>query len=114
VVWLIGYYSDEEVVEMGGEGGDLTFFIVVILGLGVFLFLPQFMSRRRQKQREASLKVGDRVVTVGGLIGEITYLNFEANLARIKVAEGVELSILPGGIGGQHSEPGRAGDGDRT
>ena len=96
---------------MIGEGGDLTFFIVVIVGLGVFLFLPQWMARRRQKQREANLKVGDRVVTVGGFIGEITHLDFEANVARIKLAEDIELSIVPGAIGGKRTEVGAADEG---
>jgi preprotein translocase subunit YajC len=89
---------------MGGEGGDLTFFIVLLVGLGVFMFLPQWMARRRQKQREANLKVGDRVVTIGGFIGVITYLSFENNLARIRLAEGVELEILPGAISGKRSD----------
>ena len=93
---------------MLGEGGDLTFWIVIIIGMAVFLFLPQWMARRRQKQREANLKVGDHVVTIGGFIGEITYLDFESNTARIKLAEGVELSILPGAISGQRTEAGSA------
>jgi preprotein translocase subunit YajC len=99
---------------MGGEGADLTFWIIVIVGLGVFMFLPQWMARRRQKQREADLRVGDRVVTIGGFIGQLTYLDLESNTARIKLAEGVELSILPGAISGKRADVEGDGKGGRS
>ena len=90
---------------MIGQSADWSFWLIVIIAMGAFLFLPQLMARRRQKRREQDLKVGDRVVTIGGFIGELTYLDFEKNLARIKLAEGVELHILPGAISGKQTEP---------
>jgi preprotein translocase subunit YajC len=73
--------------------------------MGAFLFLPQMMARRRRKKREEDLKVGDEVITIGGFIGELTYLDFEENLARIRLAEGVELRVLPGAISGKQTAP---------
>lgn len=90
---------------MPGQDGGWLFWVVVIGGLVVFLFLPQWMARRRQRKREESLRVGDNVMTIGGLIGELTYVDFEANIARIKLAEGVEIRILPGAISGKRATP---------
>ncbi len=77
------------------------FWLILIVALGVFVFLPQVMSRRRRKKREEELAVGDSVMTIGGLLGELTYLDFEANLARLKLGEGIEVQILPGAISGK-------------
>jgi preprotein translocase YajC subunit len=84
-----------------GNGNDVLFWGILIAAMVVFLFLPQWMNRRRQKKREQDLRVGDRVMTIGGFIGELTYIDFEANLARIRLAEGIEVSLLPGAISGK-------------
>ncbi|MGC9522184.1 MAG: preprotein translocase subunit YajC [Anaerolineae bacterium] len=77
------------------------FWVILIVAMGVFVFLPQIMARRRRKKREEELQVGDSVMTIGGLLGELTYLDFDENLARLKLAEGVEVRILPGAISGR-------------
>jgi preprotein translocase YajC subunit len=63
------------------------------------------MNRRRANQRKDELQVGDHVLTIGGLIGELTHIDFEDNIARIKLAEGVEIQIMPGAISGKRSDP---------
>ncbi len=88
-----------------GQQGNLAYWIIVIVALGVFLVLPQFMARRRQKRREQDLRVGDTVITIGGFIGELVALDFPTNVARIKLAEGVEVRIVPGAISGKHAKP---------
>lgn len=85
---------------------DWWFWLILIVAMVAFLALPQWMARRRQRRREEDLKIGDAVLTIGGLMGEITYLDFEANLARIKLAEGVEIGILPGAISGKRAPTG--------
>jgi preprotein translocase subunit YajC len=86
------------------QGGGLWFWGVLVAVMLVFMFLPQWMNRRRRKQREEELLVGDRVLTIGGLIGELTYVDFEANIARIKLTEDVEVEIMPGAISGKRSD----------
>lgn len=88
-----------------GQAGDWTYWIIVILALGAFLVLPQYMARRRQKRREQDLRVGDTVMTIGGFIGELTALDLQANVATIRLAEGVEVRIVPGAISGKRHEP---------
>ena len=86
------------------EGNSWLFWVIIIVGSLLFLYLPQYMARRRQKKREENLAVGDRVITIGGFIGDLVYLNFETNLARIKLADNVIVDILPGAISGKKAE----------
>jgi preprotein translocase subunit YajC len=76
---------------------------VVILAVGlvllsVLMFWPQWQARRRHRKRLAELRVGDEVVTVGGLIGRLTYISAEENRARIEIAPGVEMRVLTAAI----------------
>jgi preprotein translocase subunit YajC len=55
----------------GGMGGSI-FLIGMLVLMYVFLFVPQMRQRKKHKEMVSSLKKGDQIVTVGGLVGEIT------------------------------------------
>ena len=60
--------------QPGGLGG-LAQFLPIIVIIGVFYFLLIRPQQRRQKLLQetiANLKIGDRVVTTGGIVGVIT------------------------------------------
>ena len=74
-------------------------FLLPILLLGVMYMLlirPQQQRVRRQRALVSSLEVGDRIVTIGGLIGDIVRLDDET--ADIKAADGVVLTFLRAAI----------------
>jgi len=71
--------------------------LVFLLFWGVVL-VPQNRARKRQEQVVAELTVGEDIVTVGGLIGKLTYLNREEDLAKIEIANGVIVRIIPASI----------------
>ena len=73
------------------------------VGSVVFLYVPQFMARRRQKKREGELAVGDHVMTIGGFIGDLVYVDFEKNLARVRLADNVIVEMIPGAISGKRA-----------
>ena len=79
---------------MNGIGGDATIWLILIVAAVLFLFLPQWLARRKETQKMATLEVGQRVLTIGGFIGQLTYIDREHNMARIKLAEGMEANIL--------------------
>jgi preprotein translocase subunit YajC len=71
--------------------------VILVLGLvllSVPMFLPQWQARRRRKKQMAELRTGDEVMTVGGIIGKLTYLNDEENRARIEIAPGIEMQVV--------------------
>jgi preprotein translocase YajC subunit len=86
------------------QGSGLLFWGVLIVVMLVLTLLPRWMNRRRMNQRKAELQVGDRVLTIGGLIGELTHIDFEENIARLKLAESVEIQIVPGAISGKRND----------
>jgi len=59
--------------------------IVVIFGIFYFLlFLPMQKQKKNQKLMLESLKPGDAVVTTGGLIGNITSIDGDTLIVRVK------------------------------
>ena len=76
-----------------------------VLVLGIFYFvilLP--MRRRQQKVRTflAALKVGDRIVTSGGLFGTITRLGEQS--LQVQVANNVRVEISRNAIVGYQGQ----------
>lgn len=70
----------------------------VFLLVWVIVILPQNRARKNQEQVVADLNIGEQIVTVGGVIGKLTYLNRDEDLAKIEVAPGVEVRIIPAAI----------------
>lgn len=72
----------------------LANFAPIALMLLIFYFLLYRPQKRAQKQREEmldSLKVGARVITIGGIYGTITALTDE--IVTLKIAANVEIEM---------------------
>lgn len=61
---------------LGGQGGNQMWFFVIMIGGFVVLYFFMGRSRRKQQKKRqemlAALKKGDRVVTIGGIVGNVT------------------------------------------
>jgi preprotein translocase subunit YajC len=81
--------------------------IPFVLVLGIFYFVILMpMKRRQQKVREflGALKVGDHIVTSGGMYGTITRLSDQS--VQIQVADKVRVEIARTAVVGyQGQEP---------
>ena len=70
----------------GAAGGSMTFWLMIIL---MFVIMWLFMIRPQRKQQKElqnfrdGLKKGDKVVTVGGIYGEILEVNEKSVLLRV-------------------------------
>jgi preprotein translocase subunit YajC len=65
-----------------------------------------FMSMRRQKKESdarAKLRKGDRIVTNGGLVGEL--VEMDERFAKVKVAPGTTLTVLSSTVGPLEGNP---------
>jgi preprotein translocase subunit YajC len=91
------------------DGGPVSFWVQLIpfaLVLAIFYFIILLPMRRRQKKVDEflrALKVGDKVVTSGGLYGSITRLG-ETSL-HLQVAEKVRVEIARSAIVGYQGQP---------
>ncbi len=80
------------------QSSEISWLFLIVMTVA-FIFLPQWLARRRQKKKLEVFEVGDRVITIGGFIGTLTMLDREENIARLKLADGVEVEIVPGALG---------------
>lgn len=86
-------------------------FVPFALILGIFYFLILMPMKNRQKKVQTfqdSLQVGDRVVTTGGMYGQITKLNDKT--IQLQIADKVRIEIARAAIGGKQGEPPVAGE----
>ena len=77
---------------------QILIFVVIIVLMGALMFWQQRQARRRREKLLTDLSVGDEVVTIGGIIGKLTHLDPEENRARIEIAPGVEIQVMPAAI----------------
>ncbi len=75
--------------------------------IAIFYFIILLPMRRRQKKVQLvldALKVGDKVVTTGGIYGLITKLN--ERTVQLQIADKVRIELSKAAIGGyQGQEP---------
>jgi preprotein translocase subunit YajC len=90
-----------------GQPGGLVSFLPFALILGIFYVLILMPMQRRQKkvaEFQAALKVGDKIVTTGGIYGQITRVNDKS--VQLQVADKVRIEIARASVGGyQGQEP---------
>ena len=89
----------------GGGGSPWLQLVPFVLVLGIFYFIILLpMKRKQQKVQEflGGLKVGDKIITTGGIHGEITRLNDVT--IHIKVAENVKIVVARAAIGGYQGQ----------
>lgn len=79
---------------MGGDWQQILILVGGLILLGALMLWPQWRARKRREEQMSELSVGDRILTIGGLIGSLTALDQDSERARLKIAEGVEIEIL--------------------
>jgi preprotein translocase subunit YajC len=86
------------------QGGLLSFLPFAII-LGIFYVLILMPMQRRQKKVQEfqnGLKVGDKIVTTGGIYGQITRVNDKS--VQLQVADKVRIEIARASVGGYQGQ----------
>ena len=97
------------VAQTGGQlpteaqpAGNPMFMIIAIMAIFYFLMVrPQNKARNEHQALLAALKKGDRVVTDGGIIGQI--FSVEEDRVVIEVGDRVRIPLLKESVKGLHS-----------
>jgi preprotein translocase subunit YajC len=93
--------------QAGGQAPSLFVQLVpILLIFGIFYFLLLAPMRKRQKQHQVllgALKRGDKVVTNGGLLGEIAAV--EDRIVHLKLADNVKVRVVKTAIAGLEGDP---------
>ena len=85
---------------------QLVSFVPLILIFVIFYFLVIAPARKRQKKLQTTidgLKRGDRVITTGGIYGEVVSTE-ESGVILLKVADNVRLKMSKSAIAGLEQE----------
>ncbi|KRT74242.1 MAG: protein translocase subunit yajC [Deltaproteobacteria bacterium CSP1-8] len=88
-----------------GAGSGLTGLIPLLLMFVVFYFIlirPQQKTARKHQDFVKNLKMGDRVVTSGGLHGTVTGLT--DTTVTLEIADKVKVKVTRSAIGGSSQE----------
>src|SRR5258705_8061130 len=89
------------------EGGSPWLQLIPFaLVLGIFYFIILLPMRKKQQKVQQfleSLKVGDKVVTTGGIYGQVTRLGGES--VQLQIADKVRIEISKAAVGGLQGQP---------
>ena len=90
-----------------GQGNVLLQFLPVAIVVAIFYFLILLPMKRRQhkvQEFQNNLKVGDKIVTTGGIYGKITRVTDKT--LQVEVAERVRIEMSRAAVAGyQGQEP---------
>jgi preprotein translocase subunit YajC len=88
------------------EGGSPWLqFVPFVLVLGIFYFIILLPMRRKQQKVQQfleNLKVGDRVITTGGIYGQVTKLGGES--IQLQIADKLRIEVAKAAIGGYQGQ----------
>jgi preprotein translocase subunit YajC len=92
-------------VIIGASGGSGFIFIIIIAFLLLYLIVVRPQKRRQNEQRQmmSELRVGDEVLTAGGIYGTVSEL--EDDLVTVEIAPSTEVKVSRRAIAGVTREP---------
>ena len=78
----------------GGGGTSMILMLVVMFAIMYFFMIrPQQKKQKEIRNFQNSLKVGQKVVTGGGVHGEVKKVELAEPLVEIEVAKGVVIKV---------------------
>ncbi|MEM1293787.1 MAG: preprotein translocase subunit YajC [Verrucomicrobiota bacterium] len=107
--------------QQSGGIGSLLVPMILMFGLMYFLILrPNNQRRKKMEEQLSAMRVGDSVVSAGGIHGIVTNKNDSKGTVTVKVAEGVKLkfdkssiaTVIPKSDGGSDDDDGADDDGN--
>lgn len=88
------------------EGGSLLLnFVPLLLVVGIFYFIILLPMKRKQQKAQQfleNLKVNDKVITTGGIYGQITRLGEQS--VQLQIADKIRIEVAKAAIGGYQGQ----------
>jgi preprotein translocase subunit YajC len=111
------FISDAYAQATAGAGGASSLFgtfLPMLAIIPVFYFLlirPQQKKAKEHRALISAVKRGDRVVTIGGMLGTVTKV-IDNNEIQLEIAEGVRIRLLRSSVSDvvNRSEPAKLQD----
>ncbi len=91
----MSFFISDAMAQGPGPAGDGGMSIIFLIGMFVimyfFLIRPQVKRQKQHKAMVETLKKGDEIQTMGGLMGKITDLG--ENFMKVEVADNVIVTV---------------------
>lgn len=81
------------------QGGNMSFLIMMVAIFAIMWFLmirPQQKKQKEIRKFQNSLQEGSKVVTGGGIYGEVKKIDLTTNIVDVEVAKGVVIRVDKG------------------
>ena len=88
--------------EMMGTLGTWGPILIMVLIFYFLLYRPQKNEQKRRRNMLDNLKKGNRVMTIGGIYGQVTEI--KDKIVKIKIAEHVEIEVARSSINANVSQ----------
>jgi len=87
----------------GADSGGSPWLQLVpfVLVLGIFYFIILLPMRKKQQKVQdflEALKVGDKVITTGGIYGQVTRIS--GDVVQVQIADKVRIDVSKAAVGG--------------
>jgi len=85
----------------GGGASTFVQFVPILAMVAIFYFLviaPANKQRKKTQEMLSALEKGDKVITTGGIYGEIT--GVESETVYLKIADNVKVKVARSAISG--------------
>ena len=88
--------------QPGQGGGIFSFlpFILIMVILYFFMLRPQAKKQKQKEEMINNLNKGDKVVTMGGIIGKVSGFKEKGSLVTLKVDNNTTLTVNKSAIAG--------------
>ena len=98
------------ILWQGQGGGSILSLLPFVLLIPLFYFMIIVPQRRQRQQQQAmleALKVGDKVVTTGGIYGTISIIREDKRTVQLRIADSppVKIDIARSAIAGLQDAP---------
>jgi len=99
-----GFFALGSATEAGGSTWVQLIPFVLVLAIFYFIILLP-MRKKQQKVQEflESLKVGDKVITTGGIHGQVTKIS--GDVVQLQIANTVRIDVSKAAVGGLQGQP---------
>lgn len=88
--------------ETMGAVGTWGPILIMVLIFYFLLYRPQKNEQKRRRNMLDNLKKGNRVMTIGGIYGQVTEI--KDKIVKIKIAEHVEIEVARSSINANVSQ----------
>ena len=79
-------------LQIGGSGYEsLIMFGMIFAVMYFFMIRPQIKKQKQEREYRSALKIGDSVITIGGIYGKVTDVKEDAVV--VEVHGGTKLKI---------------------